>query len=65
MTSKQILELVNMKYLERKAKIFDLRYKAPQQLKEIKVSSDQVLALIDVIAYLLENVVKVKKEEDR
>ncbi len=51
MDKEELRELVNKRYLERKVeKGLDIRYKAPEQIEQIKVQSDQVNALIDVIA---------------
>ncbi len=50
MKSEELLKLVNIRYYELKYLKHDLRYNSPEQLKQIKVQSDQVNALIDVIA---------------
>ena len=53
MQPEELLKLVNEKYLERKSKMYHLEYQAPEQIVQIKVQSDQVKALIDVIAPMI------------
>jgi hypothetical protein len=52
MTKTEFLLGLNRKYLDRKALKMDLRYQAPEVIQSIIVSSDQVLALVDMLVEL-------------
>jgi hypothetical protein len=49
MTKTEFLLGLNRKYLDRKCLKQDLRYQAPEVIQSIIVSSDQVLALVDML----------------
>jgi hypothetical protein len=51
-TKTEFLLGLNRKYLDRKCLKQDLRYQAPEVIQSIIVSSDQVLALVDMLVEL-------------